>query len=445
MSNYPAKSHCHKVVKNLGVSEGLIYLRGFDIQLKGRADTELPFFQDTNFYYLTGADEPGLEYIYNIAQDHGVLYVPKMPEDEVIWVGEQESLSELKAKYPVDDVQYTHAIANQLTQSATVAIYTLDNVDLKSLGDHHARVNEVKLLPAIEEARMFKTPEEVEVMRRANQISSRAHAELMKYVRLGINERELYAKFAFECATQGGLHQAYGGIVGRGTNASILHYTKNSADCDRKSDVVLVDAGCEYQGYASDITRVFPVGKQFTPEARDIYSIVLDMQKTVLKNIAPGVEWEDMHRLATKVCAEGLLRLGVLHGKIDDILKHHVAAVFFPHGLGHSIGLDVHDVAGYPKGVQRIDEPGIRNLRMRRTLQPGMVVTVEPGCYFVKPLLELAFADPQQAQYIDRAVVDKYMNVGGVRIEDSVLVTETGHDNLTTVPKEIEEVEALRQ
>ncbi|KAJ1959725.1 hypothetical protein IWQ62_004502, partial [Dispira parvispora] len=244
---------------------------------------------------------------------------------------------------------------------------------------------------------------------------------------------------------RGGVHQAYGGIVGRGTNAAILHYTKNDAEINRNSDVVLVDAGCEYRDYASDITRVFPVGLKFTEEARAIYQLVLDMQKGALNAIKVGVEWEDIHRLANRICGQGLIDLGILRGSLQDVLDRQLPAVFFPHGLGHSIGLDVHDVAGYPEGVPRISEPGLRNLRMRRKLQAGMVVTVEPGCYFVSALLRQALADPEQAPWIDQAVLEKYIPVGGVRIEDSVVVLENGIDNLTTAPKEIAEVEAIRQ
>ncbi|RKP39254.1 peptidase M24, structural domain-containing protein, partial [Dimargaris cristalligena] len=431
----PAKEHCRQVAQRLGATQGVIYLKGFNTPMKGQADTELPFYQDPNFYYLAGAAEPGLTFTFDIATNRGTLWVPKMHDDEVIWVGEQESLAELRAKYPVDEVEFSHGITDCISTYKSTTIFTMDYENGQELAAFQSAVDKTKLKPCIEESRMFKTPEEITIMRKANDISSHAHANLMRFAEPGMNERELYAKFTFECARRGGISQAYGGIVGRGTNAAILHYTKNDADLRNLHDVVLVDAGCEYQGYASDITRVFPVGKKFTPEARAIYSLVLKMQKTALHHISPGVQWEDLHREAMQVCAQGLLELGILQGDLADIIAHHIPAVFFPHGLGHSIGLDVHDVAGYPEGVGRIPEPGIRYLRMRRRLEPGMVVTVEPGCYFVGPLIAEALQNPDQAQFINQEVLDRYMSVGGVRIEDSVVVTKFGHDNLTTAPK----------
>ncbi|KAJ1978991.1 hypothetical protein H4R34_003006 [Dimargaris verticillata] len=446
--DYPAKRHCQNVVKQLGVTEGALYLEGLATPIKGDSDTELPFYQDANFYYLTGAADPDLKFVYDIATGYSTLLVPQHPQEEIIWIGEQE----LQDRYPVDKVQFTHELEALLTALRPTTIYALTKQQgLQSLSVAMNVLNTTALKECLEEARLFKSPEEVALMRKANNISSAAHKALIQSVHAGTSEGKLYARFVYECSVRGGVWQAYGGIVGRGTHAAILHYTKNDADITDENDVVLVDAGCEFRGYASDITRTFPVGPQFTPKARDIYALVLKMQKvrlgevnTVLDNIQVGVEWVDLHRLAMKVCAQGLLDLGILQGSLEAIMAQHVPAVFFPHGLGHSIGLNTHDVAGFPKGVTPIDEPGLRNLRMRRKLEVGMVVTVEPGCYFVPALLRLAQANAQQAELINFDLVQEYLSVGGVRIEDSVVVTEDGYINLTTAPKEIEEVEALR-
>lgn len=235
--------------------------------------------------------------------------------------------------------------------------------------------------------------------------------------------------------------------MGAGTNGAILHYHQNTSDIRCQGELILVDAGCDFRYYASDITRTFPVGGKFTAEGRGIYELVLLMQKTVLRALKPGVLWEDMHRLAVRVAAQGLIKLGVLYDNdLEEILASGAVAVFFPHGLGHSIGLDVHDVGGYPKGVPRIQEPGIRYLRMRRQLVPGMVLTVEPGIYFSRYIIQEAKrTDPGLAKFINFDVAEKLVAVGGVRIEDSVVITSDGHENLTPLVKEVNEIEELFQ
>ncbi|KAJ9066790.1 hypothetical protein DSO57_1006080 [Entomophthora muscae] len=282
-------------------------------------------------------------------------------------------------------------------------------------------------------------------MREANRISCEAHVLLMKKAIVGMNERELYAEFAYHCQKNGSSGLGYIPIVGSGKNGAILHYQKNSSDITRKGELVLVDAGCDFRYYAADITRTFPVGGKFTPEGQSIYSLVLKMQNAVFAELKEGVEWEDMHRLAMRVASHGLVELGILQGSPEDALKAGAVAVFFPHGLGHSIGLDVHDVGGYPEGVDRIQEPGICYLRMRRKLVAGMVVTVEPGIYFSPPIIELARNDAAVNPFINFSTVDSLIHVGGVRIEDSVVITANGYENLTPLIKEISEVEVAYQ
>ncbi|KAJ2101344.1 hypothetical protein IW146_009348 [Coemansia sp. RSA 922] len=214
---------------------------------------------------------------------------------------------------------------------------------------------------------------------------------------------------------------------------------------DNANDVVLVDAGGTYGNYASDITRTWPVGPRFTDNAREIYAIVLDMQKTVIDACAPRKQWEDMHALAQRVAAEGLLRLGMLTGDLESILANDVVGYFMPHGIGHLIGIDTHDVGGYPPGTERINRPGLRYLRARREMLPRMVFTVEPGLYFVDAILAEAKATPAVAQHINFDVVKSYHSVGGVRIEDNIVITESGNDNLTSeCPKEIIDIERMR-
>jgi Xaa-Pro dipeptidase len=204
-----------------------------------------------------------------------------------------------------------------------------------------------------------------------------------------------------------------------------------------------VDAGAELDLYASDITRCFPASGRFSTAQREVYTIVLNAQKAVLAAMKPGVDWTDMHRLAERTISQGLIDYGFVRGTVDEIMGSRTVSVFFPHGLGHMIGLAVHDVGGYAKGVERIQEAGIRYLRARVTLQEGMCLTVEPGVYFNDELLSRAKKDEKVNRFIVWEKVDQFRNFGGVRIEDDVAVTATGIDNLTVCPKEIDEIEKL--
>ena len=239
--------------------------------------------------------------------------------------------------------------------------------------------------------------------------------------------------------------QAYTPIFAVGRNGSVLHYVANNSQFpNNPSDMLLVDAGCEFSCYASDVTRTYPINGKFEGEYKIIYQIVLESQEAVLKSLKSGVEWEDMHRLAERVILDGLIRAGIVHGDYEEMIKSHISALFFPHGLGHLIGLDVHDVGGYPPGVERIPEPAIRYLRMRRTLKTNMVVTVEPGLYFIDQILDKALKDPKIAKFLDLAVLDKFRHIGGVRIEDDVLILENGIKILTReIPKSIEDIEKV--
>ncbi|KAI8867963.1 hypothetical protein GQ42DRAFT_167707 [Ramicandelaber brevisporus] len=450
-SRYPAKLHFENVLKQLPQSivsakGAVIAVAGNPTPLRYGTDVELDFRQNQDFVYLTGAEEHDFAVVYDIAARKLVLIAPRISNDEAVWIGVPPTASELSAKYECDELRYNDELSQVLAELNPTAIYMLNSQDpAKVLPSEFVALADTSdaLIEAIHEARMFKTPYEVELMRHANKVSSEAHAELMKNVRTGINERHLHALFKDYCFRNELFNQAYNAIVGRGTNAAILHYGKNSADITNESDVVLVDAGGEYRGYASDIT----LGKKFTDDARFVYETVLDMQHTVLGELKPGVQWEDMHRLAESRLLDALYKSGIVNSTVpkSKAVELHVPAIFFPHGLGHSIGIDVHDTNGYPKGVERIQEPGIRYLRMRRQLQPGMVVTVEPGFYFVDMLIDEALGKPEFEGVFNVEVLNRFRKVGGVRIEDNVLITENGIDNLTIAPKTVAEIEALRQ
>ncbi|KAJ1955444.1 hypothetical protein EC988_001880 [Linderina pennispora] len=444
MSTYPAKQHFINTAKKLGATSGVIFVRGGETIVHPDSDTEYEFHQDSNFYYLSGVRSPGFSAAYDIGANKAILFAYYVDADEAVWIGVPPTLEELRTSHGFDEAYYAKDIESVLTALKPSTIYTLPHHSTAQLGALASQVESESLLEAVHEARVFKDDYEVDVMRRANKISGDAHVTLMKEARVGVTEAQLHGRFIGLTISQGCLYEAYGGIVARGRNAAILHYTKNNQVLDSADDMVLVDCGGQLEDYASDITRTWPVGAKFTPECRAIYEIVLDMQKQVIAACGPHKQWEDMHALSNQVAAQGLLKLGILKGDLAEIAKHHVVGYFMPHGIGHLIGIDTHDVAGYPKGVERINAPGLRYLRARREMLPQMAFTVEPGLYFVDDILATAKANPEVAQFIDFDVVAKYRKVGGVRIEDNIVITESGNTNLTDCPKEVDEIEAIR-
>jgi Xaa-Pro dipeptidase len=305
----------------------------------------------------------------------------------------------------------------------------------------------VTLHPHLVECRVRKSEGERRVLAWVNEVSSAAHVEVMRACHPGLAEYELEALFLREVYAKGGCRfTAYTSICGCGPNSAILHYGHQGAPNDRvleKGDLFLDDSGAEYHGYSADITCTYPVDGRFTDDQKGVYEAVLAANRAVQAAMRPGVPWPEMHRLAERVIAERLRDLGLLRGSTDELMARHVPALFMPHGLGHFMGLDVHDPGGYPEGAARIDEPGIRHLRTVRTLEAGMVITVEPGVYFIDPLLEPALADPALSRLLVPEVLARFRAFGGVRIEDDVVVTETGAENLTQVPRDVKEIEGV--
>ncbi len=234
-------------------------------------------------------------------------------------------------------------------------------------------------------------------------------------------------------------------ICACGPNSSTLHYGHAAAPNDRvmnDGEMVLFDMGAEYHCYCSDVTVCFPVNGRFTLDQAALYRLVLDAAQHVLREMRPGVSWLNMHRLAERRILHGLLGMGVVRGSIEELEARHVGALFMPHGLGHLIGLDTHDVGGWPGGAQRPTDPGIRKLRSGRVLAPGMCITVEPGCYFIEELLIPALKTHGDL-LVEARVRQLLEGKSGVRIEDDVLVTETGCRVLSSdLPRTVEEIEA---
>jgi Xaa-Pro dipeptidase len=445
---YPAKAHAKKVadeiVRQGGDKTGTVYLEGQKSRYWEDNDEHAPFRQRRNFFYLSGCNVPDCYLAYHIESEKLTLFIPPIEPDDVIWSGLPLLPEEAMEKYDIDAVLTTDKVNSHLTSSDTAhtTLYAISN----QVSDHitflsYSSTNFDLLKPILETARVTKSPYEIALIHRANAISTEAHVAVMKAVSKAKNETELEALFLKSCIERGAKEQAYHGIVAAGENAATLHYVKNDASIPGKLNVLL-DAGCQVSCYASDITRTFPVSGTFSKESSAIYSIVLEMQKRSIGMLRAGVRWEDVHTLAHKIAISGLLELGILRGgTADELFEARTSVAFFPHGLGHYLGMDTHDTGGNPDYADK--DPMFRYLRVRGTLPADSVVTVEPGIYFCRFIIEKWLEDPKQKQYVDEQVLERYWSVGGVRIEDNILITENGCENLTSTPKEIDELKAI--
>ncbi|XP_075903136.1 xaa-Pro dipeptidase [Nelusetta ayraudi] len=438
------------------VPQSVVVLQGGEQKQRYCTDTDVVFRQESFFHWAFGVTEPDCYGAIDVECGKSLLFVPKLPESYATWMGEIFPREHFKAKYAVDEVHYTCDIADVLSRQSPAVLLTLRglNTDSNSTtreasfeGISNFEVNNVLLHPIIVECRLAKTDMELEVLRYTNRVSSDAHKMVMKSVRPGQKEYEMESLFQHYCYNKGGMrHTSYTCICGTGNNSSVLHYGHAGAPNDKTimdGDMCLFDMGGEYYCYSSDITCSFPANGKFSPDQRAIYEAVLKSSRTVMAAIRPGVKWTDMHRLADRVHLEELVKMGLLTGSVEDMMNVHLGSVFMPHGLGHLLGIDVHDVGGYPEGVERSDEPGLKSLRMGRLVQERMVLTVEPGIYFINHLLDQALANPAQSCFINNQVLARLRGFGGVRIEDNIAVTAEGMDLLTCVPRTVEEIEAF--
>lgn len=432
----------------------IVVLEGGKTQTRHCTDHEDLFRQESYFHWCFGVTEPDFYGAIEVDTGSSILFAPRLPEEYGVWMGKIQPLAFFKNKYEVDQVYYTDQIAEVLKSKSPGALLTLYGLNSDSgnyskeaqfPGREEFKINNSILHHQISESRVYKSEDEVEVIRYANRISSEAHKEVMKNIKPGAFEFEMESIFHDYCYRVGGMrHMSYTCICASGDNSSVLHYGHAAAPNEKKigvSELCLFDMGAEYYCYASDITCTFPSDGKFTPRQKVVYEAALRANRAVLDAIQPGVTWVEMHLLADKVILEDLVKAGILVGDINEMLEHRISAIFFPHGLGHFLGIDTHDVGGYPEGVTRVQKPGLKSLRTARTLESGMVLTVEPGVYFIDFLLDKALADPVASKYIVKEELEKYRGIGGVRIEDNIFVNEYGAELLTDVPRSVEEIE----
>lgn len=396
-------------------------------------DVHYPFRQDSDFSYLTGFDEPDAYAVIAPKRKDGEFILFCRPRDETReqWDGarlgvdgavealgadEAHPLSELDELMPnlIEGRERIYfPIGSDPALDARVMTW-VNQVRARVRAGVSAPHTFTTIESVLHEQRLRKSKAEAGIMRRAARISAEAHCRLMRACSPGMREYDLEAELQHACAVRGARHLAYPSIVGGGRNACVLHYTEN-ADRLEDGDLVLIDAGCELDGYASDITRTFPVNGRFSEPQRRLYALVLEAQLAAIKQVRPGVRWNAPHDAAVRVLTKGLVNLGILEGKVGKLIEDEAYKPYYMHRTGHWLGMDVHDVGDYKR------DGGWR------PLEPGMVLTVEPGLYM--PSTD--------------GVPEAYRGIG-IRIEDDVLVTEDGCEVLSAgVPKDPDEIERL--
>ncbi|WP_279024094.1 Xaa-Pro aminopeptidase [Gibbsiella quercinecans] len=398
------------------------------------ADSEYPYRQSSDFWYLTGFNEPEAVLILvksDETHNHSVLFNRVRDLTAEIWFGRRLGQEAAPAKLgvdralPFDEINdHLYLLLNGLNvvyhaqgeyAYADAILYgALEKLRKGFRQNLQAPATVTDWRPWLHDMRLFKSPEEISVMRRAGEITALAHTRAMETCRPGMFEYQLEAEIHHEFARHGARYPSYNTIVGSGENGCILHYTENASQM-RDGDLVLIDAGCEYQGYAGDITRTFPVNGTFSAAQRAVYDIVLASLYKALALFRPGTSIREVTEEVVRVMVSGLVKLGVMHGEVEQLIADQAHRQFFMHGLSHWLGLDVHDVGHYGTPSRE------------RLLEPGMVLTVEPGLYIAP----------------NADVPPEYRGIG-IRIEDDILITADGNENLTAgVVKDADDIEAL--
>ncbi len=438
---------------------GVVLMLGNDLAPMNYADNPYRFRQDSSFLYYFGLDEPGLAAVQDLDSGEEIVFAQEPTVTDIVWTGSQPSLDDecvhvgvskhlppdrlagylqqaRKAGRPIHFLpQYRHA--NRLRLERLLGVPALET------GSHVSR----PLLEAVVDQRLRKTEDELAEIEIALDVSYDMHTMAMQMIRPGMLEREVAGAVEGVVLSRGGTTSF---PIIFSVHGEVLH--NHSYDNEmHDGQLVVHDSGATSPlGYASDITRTMPVSGVFDSRQADVYRLVLDAQLAGIAAMRPGIPFRDVHLIACRVIAAGLRGLGILKGDVDEAVAAGAHAICMPHGLGHMMGLDVHDMegldedlVGYGREFKRSEQFGLAYLRVARTLEPGFVLTVEPGVYFIPQLLELWRSERRHADFLDYERLESFLGFGGVRIEDNVAVTADGHRVLgRAIPKTIEDVEA---
>lgn len=446
-----------RLAKDLG--SGIVLFLGNDDCPMNYSANPFHFRQDSSFLYYFGLDSPGLGAVIDVEEGRDILFGDDIEIEDIIWMGFLPTLKDRAALVGVKDTRPMKSLVETLRDAAAKGrtIHFLPpyraehSLKIESLLGIPPVEAKAKISPAFVEAvirqRSVKSDEEVAEMVTALKTTYKMYETAMRMAQPGVYEKDIVGRID-------GLAIADAGATAFPTiltmDGQILH---NHSHVHKlaKGRLLVVDAGAESPlHYAADITRTIPVGGSFSARQREVYEIVLAANENAIKSIKPGVMYKDIHLAAAKTIAVGLKGLGLMTGDMDEAVSRGAHALFFPHGLGHMIGLDVHDMenlgeknVGYDKTVERSDQFGLAYLRMAKALQPGYILTVEPGCYFIPALIDKWKAEKKHLDFIAYDKLEQYLDFGGVRIEDDVLVTKDGHRVLgKPIPKKADQVEA---
>ena len=399
-------------------------------------DVEYPFRQDSDFYYLTGFNEAESLAVFIPGREQGeyILFCREFDEKKALWEGAHSGLEGATQHYEADDsfpIDDLGDILPGMLENKSKVFYPMgrdsdldhqilewiNNIRKQSRNGVNAPGELVSLEHILHEMRLFKSASELKLMRRAAEVSAGAHVRAMQSCKPGMYEYQVEGEIIHEFIQDGLRAVAYPSIVAGGKNGCVLHYTENK-DKLKTGDLLLIDAGVECDHYAADITRTFPVSGKFSDVQKQLYQLVLDAQYAAIEQVQPGLPWNKAHDASVEVLTRGLVKLGLLKGRVSKLIKDEKYKQFYMHRIGHWLGMDVHDVGDYKLNDEW------------RLLEPGMVLTIEPGLYI-----------PVDCD----SVKPKWRGIG-IRIEDDVLVTKDGHEVLTHgVPKTIEDIENLMQ
>ena len=442
------------------VGSGIIFLPGnFHLSMNYPANP-LPFRQDSNFLYFFGLDSPELAGVIDVDHDEELLFGPDFSIDDLIWTGQLEMLDQRASKVGISKVFSFSTLERYIKKAVEekrkihflppyqgekkIALSEMLGIPVAKLKEQASDI----LIKAVVAMRSIKDADEVaEIEYALNNITAEIYRQCMSVIRPDIKESE-FASIAEGYALKHNCRLAYPAICT--VNGQYLH-NESYDNILKDLQLLLIDAGSESpMHYASDITRTIPVSNKYNAQQKGIYQLVLDMQQKAMSLMKPGVPYSFVHKKACEVLVEGMIQLGLMKGDIAEAVEAGAHALFFPHGLGHLLGLDVHDMedlgeanTGYDETHQRSQQFGTRFLRYGKELREGTVITVEPGIYFIPELIDQWKSESRHLQFINYAALEKYKTFGGIRIEDNVLITNDKYRILgKPIPKTIQDVEA---
>jgi len=451
--------YCHRrshLVESLG--SGVVLLPGNSESPMNYADNTYPFRQDSTFLYYAGIHQPELFLLINVDNNQTILFGRQVSMDDIIWTGSQPDLVELGARTGADQVMELSELSSVIHQLGTrkrplyylppyraetmLHLEELLHLDRGQSRKDHSK----KLASAVIAQRSVKELREIDEIEKALSITQKMYLAAMHMAEPEMFERDI-AGVVEGIAISGGGRLAYPCILTR--EGQVLHNHQYHRQL-KSGDLIVQDSGAASpMGYASDITRTYPVDGKFSTLQSEIYLAVLDSLMEVLSRIHPGCQFQDCHLIASRILTDRLQQIGLMKGNLDDSVASGAHALFFPHGLGHMMGLDVHDMenlgehlVGYHDQLKRSSQFGLKSLRFGRAVSEGFVLTVEPGCYFIEPLMEQWRQENRHSEFINYDQFDLWKNFGGIRIEENIVITPEGCRILgPSIPKTIQEVE----